>query len=121
MKPFAGPAFIGTVHINPDNIRPDGEYVVAFPINSKVLSVGMYEGHAVLWVLAPALADMQRRRLWVVPGGQGITAEVVHCDFVGTVFIIDPQSGDAQDWHVFYDATDLPSRSFPVQATYTLQ
>lgn len=121
MEQFTGPAFIGTVNIDPDKIKEDGEYIVAFPVNSKVLTVGMYEKHAVLWVLAPALAEMQHRRLWVVPGGQGVVNDIVQCQFVGTVFIVDRASGDAQDWHVFYDDTEiLGTKSYAVQANYTL-
>jgi hypothetical protein len=117
MQLHKNPVFIGTVLINPDQIGAGGEYIFECPLDSKVLSTGaLTNGSIVLWLAAPYAENprVEKRRLYVVPGGQPVNLSVDFLRHIGTVILPSgSETGGMQDWHVFSDSSGATIDSVP--------
>lgn len=109
---------IGALAIEPDSVTAfTGEYVIEFPVGTRVLAAdGLNEGIA-LWVAVPRHmpgeeVKLFKRRFWVLPGLRDIVLPDA-ATYLGTVFAAD------HDWHVFIDYSGLevhraPDAAYPI-------
>lgn len=109
---------IGALLIDPDQVTSyTGEYIVEFPVGTRVLTADWLNGGLALWVAVPRRlpgeeVKLFKRRFWIVPGLRDIELHDA-ATYLSTLFI------DDQDWHVFIDYSGLevhraPDAAYPM-------